>query len=183
MTAVVFFALAPCLPGAQVVTLELEPGQTKVEWTLEDVLHTVKGTFQMKSGTITFSPEGGKAGGQIVVDAQSGNSGNGMRDRKMNSSVLESSRYPEVTFTPESIEGAIAMTGPSQLQVHGIFRIHGQDHAIVLPVHTTVENGVVKAEAHFSVPYASWGMKNPSTLFLKVGEKVDHEIHATGHIR
>ena len=175
--------IAACLHAAPTVTLELDPARTKVEWTLDDVLHTVRGTFQMKSGTISFAPEGGKAGGQIVVDAKSGNSGNGMRDRKMHASVLESDRYPEVSFTPDSVEGAVAMTGTSQIQVHGIFRIHGQDHTIVLPVKTTIENGAVQADAHLSVPYTSWGMKNPSTLFLKVGEKVELDIHAAGRIR
>ncbi len=53
----------------------------------------------------------------------------------------------------------------------------------MLPVKATVENGAVQADAHLSVPYASWGMKNPSTLFLKVGEKVELDIHAAGRIR
>ena len=175
-------AARPAMP-ADVVTLEFDPAKTKLEWTLEDVLHTVRGTFQLKTGTISFNSAGGTAGGHIVVDAKSGNSGNGMRDRKMNSSVLESDRYPEVTFTPQSVEGAVAATGNSQFQVHGIFRIHGQEHPLVLPVKATVENGNVTADAHITIPYASWGMKNPSTLFLKVGDKVELDIHAAGHIR
>jgi polyisoprenoid-binding protein YceI len=182
MKATLILFLATFLNAAQ-LTLELNPADTKIEWTLEDVLHTVRGTFQTKSGTISFSSEGGKAEGRIVVDAKSGNSGNGMRDRKMNSSVLESDRYPEVSFTPDTVDGTVAMAGTSQVQVHGTFHIHGQDHPIVVPVKASVENGTVKADAHLSIPYASWGMKNPSTLFLKVGDKVELDIHATGHIR
>jgi hypothetical protein len=33
------------------------------------------------------------------------------------------------------------------------------------------------------VPYASWGMKNPSTLFLKVSESVDIDLTAAGTLR
>ena len=183
MKAALCLLIGAYLQAAPPVTLELDATRTKVEWTLEDVLHTVRGTFQMKAGLITFSPEGGKAEGQIVVDAKSGNSGNGLRDRKMHSSVLESDRYPEVTFTPDGVEGKIAMTGASQIQVHGILRIHGQDHPIVLPVKAVIDNGAVQADSHLSIPYANWGIKNPSTLFLKVGDKVELDIHAAGIIR
>ena len=101
----------------------------------------------------------------------------------MNSSVLESDRYPEMTFTAQSVEGPVAMAGKSHFEVLGVFRIHGQEHPLVLPVEATIDNGTVKADAHISIPYTSWGMKNPSTLFLKVGDKVELQIHATGQIR
>jgi len=177
------FALAVSMASAETLTLELDPAKTKVEWTLEASLHTVHGTFQLKTGTISFNPQGGTASGQIVVDAKSGNSGNGMRDHKMHSAVLESDRYPEVTFTPQTVEGTVAMTGESQLQMHGILHIHGQEHPILLPVEAKTENGLVTAETHITVPYISWGMKNPSTLFLKVSDKVELEINASGRIR
>jgi len=32
------------------------------------------------------------------------------------------------------------------------------------------------------VPYAKWGMKNPSTLFLKVSESVDIDLSAAGSV-
>ena len=33
---------------------------------------------------------------------------------------------------------------------------------------------------HFTVPYAKWGMKNPSTLFLRVNDSVEIELVAAG---
>jgi len=35
---------------------------------------------------------------------------------------------------------------------------------------------------HFVVPYAKWGMKNPSVLFLRVGDSVDVAFHAAGRV-
>jgi hypothetical protein len=32
------------------------------------------------------------------------------------------------------------------------------------------------------IPYVEWGLKNPSTLFLHVGDKVDIEIKTVGRI-
>jgi hypothetical protein len=39
------------------------------------------------------------------------------------------------------------------------------------------------ATMHFVVPYVQWGMKNPSTLFLRVGDKVNIDLEAVGHVR
>ncbi|HXI39873.1 MAG TPA: hypothetical protein VNH83_07835, partial [Bryobacteraceae bacterium] len=41
------------------IVLELNPGQTEINFTLPDVLHTVHGAFQLKSGTVRFDPATG----------------------------------------------------------------------------------------------------------------------------
>ncbi len=41
---------------AQQVQVILDPARTKIEWTLGDVLHTVHGTFKLKSGNIFTIP-------------------------------------------------------------------------------------------------------------------------------
>jgi hypothetical protein len=38
------------------------------------------------------------------------------------------------------------------------------------------------ANVHFTVPYAKWGMKNPSTLFLKVNDTVEIDLSAAGSV-
>src|SRR3954462_11980361 len=81
--------------ASQATSYEVDPAQSSVKFTLGDVLHTVRGTFKVKQGEMQIEPDG-KASGQIVVDAMSGDSGSGMRDRKMNKEVLESARYPEI---------------------------------------------------------------------------------------
>src|SRR5579859_3960870 len=69
--------------NAEQKTFELDPAQTKVSFTLGDVLHTVHGTFHLKSGTIHFDDATGLANGALVVDATSGDSGSKARDGKM----------------------------------------------------------------------------------------------------
>jgi polyisoprenoid-binding protein YceI len=161
-------------------TLVFDPSRTKIDFTLGDVLHTVHGTFKLESGVIRFDPGTGKASGSIVVDATSGDSGSGVRDRRMNKNILESDRYPEIVFTPESVTGTISAEGTTQIQVHGVFRIHGADHQMTLPFQVQTETGRVTADTRFSLPYVKWGMKNPSTFLLKVNETVDISIHAAG---
>jgi polyisoprenoid-binding protein YceI len=167
---------------AQSRQLQFDPQQTTINYTLGDVLHTVHGTFSLKQGALQFDPAGGKISGQIVVDAKSGNSGNGMRDRKMHHEVLESDRFPEITFRPDRVDGAVAPQGKSSVQVHGIFSIHGADHELTVPADVQMSPDRWSATLHFGVPYVKWGLKNPSNLFLKVSESVDIDITTSGNV-
>lgn len=168
---------------AQNAVLEMDPAQTRVEFTLGDVLHTVHGTFALKRGSIQFDPATGKASGELVVDASSGASGSAARDHKMHKEILESARFPEIAFRPSRVEGRVVAEGASQVQVHGIFSIHGADHEIVMPAEVEASGGEYKLFAHFDVPYVKWGMKNPSTLFLRVNDKVAIAIHTVAKPR
>ena len=159
-------------------SLQLTPENTRIEWTLSDVLHAVHGTFELKRGSIRFDPDSGKAGGEVVVDAASGESGGGARDRRMHKNVLESSKYPEAVFTPDRLEGKLAMQGTSNLKLHGMFRIHGAEHELTMDVQAKVTQDRITMEIAFEVPYVNWGMKNPSTLILKVGKTVQLAIHS-----
>ena len=168
--------------SAKEIKIEFDPAATKVEYTLGDVLHTVHGTFRLKSGSMHFDPATGVAGGLLVVDAASGDSGNGTRDHKMNKEILESSKYPEATFLPRQVVGQLAMQGNSQVQVQGTFRVHGEDHEITLTVPAQVTGNQVQMQTEFSIPYVRWGMKDPSTFILRVGKEVVMKISGTEKI-
>ena len=177
-------ALASLAPAAaQQTEIKLDPAKTRIEWTLGDVLHTVQGTFQLKSGMIVFDSKTGEATGQIVVDATSGNSGNGMRDSKMKKEVLESARYPEIVFTPKHVSGYVAGQESSTVQVAGTFAIHGGTHELTLTLPIVVKRTGLEAHTKFVVPYEEWGMKNPSTLFLKVEKTVQISISSVGELQ
>jgi polyisoprenoid-binding protein YceI len=162
--------------SAQETVLQIDPAHTKVEFTLGDVLHTVHGTFTLKRGDVRFD-NSGKAAGELVVDAASGQTGSETRDRRMNAVILESARYPEIVFRPDRVEGKVASPGPSQVRLHGTFEIHGQQHEVALPLEVNAAEGQFTATGTFPVPYVKWGMKNPSTLFLRVNDTVQITIH------
>ena len=180
--ASVLFATSAIFASAQDTTFQLDPAQTFVKFTLGDVLHTVHGTFHLKHGALKFEPASGKISGEIVVDAKSGESGSGMRDRKMHKEVLESESHPEIAFRPDKIEGAVAGQGKSAVKVHGMFSIHGVDHEITVPAEVEMTADHWAATVHFTVPYAKWGMKNPSTLFLRVNDSVEIDLGVAGNV-
>lgn len=167
---------------AQEALLEFDPTQTQIRFTLGDVLHTVHGMFRLKHGTITFNPLNGQTSGLVVVDATSGQSGSNGRDNKMHKSVLESKDYPEITFAPHRILGQIALQGDSQVEIPGVLTVHGGAHEITLKSHVHIAGNQLIADIHFSIPYAKWGLHNPSTFILRVNDTVDLDLHAVGHV-
>jgi polyisoprenoid-binding protein YceI len=173
--AAALLAADDSLPVRETV-LQIDPALTRVGFTLADVLHTVHGTFALKRGTIRFDPQTGKASGELVVDAASGNSGSPARDRRMTANILETNRYPEIAFRPDRVDGQVAADGSSRVELHGIFTIHGAEHEIVLPLQVDASGGKYTASGRFSVPYVKWGMKNPSTLILRVADKVEIDV-------
>jgi polyisoprenoid-binding protein YceI len=131
---------------------------------------------------LQLDPASGKISGEIVVDARSGESGSNMRDRKMHKEILESDYFPEISFRPDRIDGTVASTGKSSVKVHGMFNIHGVDREITIPAEVEMGSDHWSATVHFTVPYAKWGMKNPSTLFLRVNDFVEIDIAAAGNL-
>ena len=168
---------------AQETVLELDPAQTQIGFTLGDVLHTVHGLFKLKQGTISFNPATSQAGGLVVVDATSGDSGSHARDHKMHKDVLQSDQFPEITFVPQQVQGQVLPAGDFKVQVMGIFTMHGETHPLTLSVQANASGEQLTANVTFNVPYVNWGLKNPSTLFLRVNSTVGIAIQAVGSIK
>jgi polyisoprenoid-binding protein YceI len=165
------------------LVFEVDPAQSTVQWTLGSSLHTVHGTFALKRGSLQLDPATGKASGEIVVDATSGKSGNDGRDKKMHKDVLESGRFGEIVFRPDSIAGKLEMQGESTVQVHGIIVLHGSEHEMTVPVQANLAADHWSGSAKFSVPFIEWGLKNPSTWLLKVDHSVTVELGLKGTLK
>jgi polyisoprenoid-binding protein YceI len=174
--------LAP-ISRAQETIVQINAGQTKIEFSLGAMMHTVHGTFALKTGSIRFDSSTGKMSGAIVVDAGSGESGNVGRDGRMHREILESGMFPEIVFTPSKITGTVAAEGASKVGVSGRFQLHGRDHEVTLPMEVKAEGGNLQISAHIDIPYVQWGLKNPSNFLLHVSDKVSIDIQAKGHMQ
>ena len=190
IAAVCAAALAPAL-RAQEVIFDLDPATTKIDFTLSATLHTVHGTFKLKSGEVRLDPATGKASGAVTADATSGDTDNSSRDQNMHTAILESAKFPEIVFTPTQVKGTPDLKGVSQgvvqgtaqVEVSGVFRLHGQDHEMTLTL--AVQSGAggsLDVSTQFVVPYIKWGLKSPNTFFLKVGDTVDVDVHTTARL-
>jgi polyisoprenoid-binding protein YceI len=165
------------------IVLTLDPSQSRVHWTVDSMLHTVHGTFALKSGTLHFDPETGKAGGEIVVFAPSGVSGNSSRDARMHKEILETAKYPDVVFRPTQVEGKVGQSGASDVKLGGVFSIHGADHDLTALVHAELTGDRWRGTGRFEVPYVKWGIKDPSNFLLKVKPVVSVELEMSGAVK
>jgi polyisoprenoid-binding protein YceI len=178
--AFLFFPLS--FAAAQPTTLELDPAKTSIQFTLDASLHTVHGSFQATQGKLQLDRASGTLSGAIVVDARSGRTGNGLRDRKMHKDIIESEQYPEISFRPDRVTGTLVPQGKSMVKVHGTFNLHGVDRQIEVPAEVEMAGSSWTAKVRFTIPYAKWGMRNPSTLFLRVSDSVEIDFAAAGNI-
>lgn len=167
---------------AQNETFTIDPAASQVAFALAGTGHHVNGTFHVQSGTVSFAPGSTAVSGLIVVAAGSGNSGEASRDKKMNSEVLNSDKYTEISFAPKSYQGTLAASGESNLQVSGVFTLHGTPHEITVPMQVEVAGSTMTAKGQFVVPYVKWGLKDPSIFILKVAKQVNIDLDLKGQV-
>jgi polyisoprenoid-binding protein YceI len=100
----------------------------------------------------------------------------------MHKDILESPKYSDIVFTPQHIKGTVAAEGKSQIEVEGMLTMHGKSKPATLPLEIQLQGGAGTADGSFTVKYQEWGMKSPSTFILRVSDKVEIHVHATGRI-
>jgi polyisoprenoid-binding protein YceI len=163
-------------------TLNLDPANSRVSFTLKSTLHTVEGVVALNRGVIRFDPDTGEASGEVVFDARRTVTGNEDRDQKMHRKVLESELYPEIVFVPESIVGRVPESGAGAIELGGAVTVHGASHPVVIKVELTRDGDRVHASGSLPIPYVAWGMKNPSVLVLRVAKEVDVALDVEGTV-
>jgi len=156
----------------------LDPATTAIHWTLNTTLHTVHGTFKLKSGAFKIDPATGEASGLIVIDATSGESGDASRDKRMHAAILESPQYPTIAFRPTHVDGAIDLSATGPVTVSGIITLHGQEHPLQIAVNLHPQASAVALATHFTVPFVAWGLKDPSTFVFRTDKEVTLDIDA-----
>jgi polyisoprenoid-binding protein YceI len=169
--------------STQELVFSLDQSQSRVHYMVDSTLHAVHGTFNLKSGILRIDPATGKASGEIIVYASSGDSNNSSRDEKMHKAVLESAKYSEIVFNPTLLDGKLALSGPSDVKLHGVLSLHGGDHDLIVPVRAEIAGDQWKGSTRFQVPYIQWGLKDPSNLLLKVKPDVEIELELAGSLK
>jgi polyisoprenoid-binding protein YceI len=160
----------------------VDPSSSVVQFTLGASDGAVKGTFHVASGEFTLDPATGAMTGTVTVDAASGDSGNKGRDKKMTSSQMKAQTYPAVTFSPTKFSGQLKESVDSTGQVEGNFTLIGQAHPMTVPMTVHIEGDRFTATGEFDVPFVTWGVKDPSLLFIKVDKEVKIQLKLAGAV-
>lgn len=166
--------------AAQTRAFRIDPAASRLHFALGASLHTVEGDFRLEGGKVEIDLATGAASGELSAQAASGNSGSETRDRRMHDQILEASRYPLIAFSPKRIRGTLAPAGNSKMEVDGDFQIHGATHPLTASAEVSIDKDHFHATTSFLVPYVKWGMKDPSTFFLKVKDQVSLSLDLVG---
>ena len=87
--------------STQELVLSLDQSQSKVHYMVDSTLHAVHGSFNLKSGMLRIDPTTGKACGEIIVYATSGDSKNSSRDEKMHKDGVGILKYTLKLFSAQ----------------------------------------------------------------------------------
>lgn len=170
----------PAPAAAEPFRLVLDPGATEIRFTLGARLHTVRGRFALASGEIVFDPETREASGEIRVDARSGDTGIGRRDRVMHAEVLDSAQHPLLVLRPERL--VVAERGDDTLagRLFGRFEVRGVSHPLSLDFEGTRAAERATVRVRFDVPWVAWGLPDPSNAILAVDDVLSVEVETAG---
>jgi polyisoprenoid-binding protein YceI len=169
-------------PTQNPTTLTLDPAATQVEFEVDSTLHRVEGTAHLVSGVLHFDPAGGAASGAIEVDATSLETGNGWRDDKLHSNVLDSEHHPRIVFRPEQLVVVSRSGSEAEVRVEGTLELHGQSRPLSITATVRLTGPEAELDAHFPVPYLDWGCEDPSTFLLSVDKVVQVHVRTKGRL-
>jgi polyisoprenoid-binding protein YceI len=163
--------------------LVLDPDASEIAFALGATLHTVRGSLRLASGEVALDLESGAISGRVVLDAASARTGIDARDRRMHEEVLESARHPEIAFLPRALRVLRREGGELEAEVAGAVRIRGLECEITLPLRVRIaQGGRAEIEGDFMVPYVRWGLRDVSTLLLRVDPQVEVSLRARGRL-
>lgn len=77
------------VPANPELTLNLDFAQSQWRWALGSTLQTVHGTIALESGKLPFDPAGGRASGEFIAYATSGEAERTCRTRRVDGQSLE----------------------------------------------------------------------------------------------
>ncbi|HVT60950.1 MAG TPA: YceI family protein [Thermoanaerobaculia bacterium] len=168
--------------GAEVLTLDIDPLASRIEFGFGATFQSVVGSLQLQGGSIRFDTASGAASGEAAAAAGTARTGVKRRDRKMHEKILESALYPTIVFSVERIDGTLNRAGRSELQLHGTLKLHGVSRPAAMPAVAVVNGDQVKATGYLTIDYLSYGMRDPSFLLLRVEKKVKVKLTIAGHL-
>ena len=163
----------PSVCRAQAPVFEVTPVDSSIKFDVESSV-AIKGTFSKWGATLTFaSPELSTGVLEIKIQAESVDTGSGMKDGKLKSKdFFDVKENPLITFKSTKI----VQTGPDTFEVDGDFTIRGVTKQEKLALTLTGKgtgSGTIKGIMAFD--RKQYGM-NSGIPFIKIADRVEVSV-------
>jgi polyisoprenoid-binding protein YceI len=94
-------------------------------------------------------------------------------NKEVNELVLETGKYPEITFRSTEVRGAMK-NGAFDVEITGDLTLHGMTKRITIPATVTVNGDTLRAKGEFRINRKKWGVNATEAFHGLV--KVRHTI-------
>jgi polyisoprenoid-binding protein YceI len=170
-------AALPSLSQEPVPVFAVAPAESKITFYVKASV-ALEGTFDKWDATMTFkSPDVTTGVLDIKIQAESVNTGSGMKDGKLKSNeFFDVKQNPLITFHSDKI----VQTGPATLEMPGTFTIRGVSKAETLTFTITGKgagSGEIKGTMAFD--RKDYGM-NKGFPFIKIADRVEVTVDLQG---
>lgn len=151
----------------------VDPTRSSIGFEGESTLHDFSGKAGQLAGELRVEPEAlsATAGGAIVVQARSLDTGSGKRDKNMRED-LDVEHHPTIRFEIDALEGALdGWSG--EVRARGRFLIHGVERERVFPVRFEPLGNGFRVQGSCTFDMSDHGIDPHSVLFVSVHDEVE----------
>jgi len=184
--AVVFLAAAATLhAGSRTYTIA-KGGSNVAEFHAEDTYDSFEGKTSDVTGSIAADPANPATSTvQIVININSLDTGNGLRNKEMRERYLETNKFGTAIFKSVSVTGpaSIAPNQPTDISVTGDMTLHGVTKRMTIPVRVVlIPDGRIHATSSFKIHMPDFGISVPHNILVTVNDDVPVrlDVWATG---
>ena len=170
-------AVFPSVSRAQVPVFKITTEDSSIKFAVKASV-AINGTFDKWDATLTFASTDPTTGVlDIKIQADSVNTGSGMKDNKLKSKdFFNADQDPSITFLSKKV----VQTGPTTFDVVGDFTIRGASKPETLSL-TVSGAGTGSGEIHGTMVFdrKDYGM-NKGIPFVHIGDSVDVTVDLKG---
>jgi polyisoprenoid-binding protein YceI len=98
-------------------------------------------------------------------------------NREINEIVLETDKYPEITFKSTEVGGRLKASGLYEAKIGGDLTLHGVTRHIVIPVEVSIEGNDLRARGEFEINRNDYNVKATSAMHGTI--RVRNKLHLT----
>jgi polyisoprenoid-binding protein YceI len=134
-----------------------------------DAVNPASLTMDIKSASLVET-------GAVYTEQQKG-----IIDKEVNEIVLETSKYPDITFKSTEITGKIK-NGAFDVRVTGEMTLHGVTRKVTIPAIVTVDGDAFRAKGEFQINRKDFGVKATEAFhgFVKVRHTIKFVFDIVG---
>lgn len=104
-------------------------------------------------------------------------------NKELREIVLETEKYPEITFKSTSVTGKLNPNGQFEARIDGDLTLHGVTRRITIPADVTVTGNDLRARGEFTVERGDFNVKATSAVhgLVRVRDKLKFTFDIVGH--